>query len=314
MSIKYDHFIIAWSDKMRLVCLLIIAVISMMLCPSIPRCQEPGATSSLSITFGSYGVGRIYAPVRFGEVNRLMRIDTGASTSHIKLAPWNKKLPSLGQRHTLTVTGNKSLCDKVRFHDVEIIGHESQKVRKENYQLLRCLTSNGDDLLGIDFFQGEYFTLNFKDKQINFINNLDQTLQSTPFRKITGADGLLGVDIKIGSSASVGLFDSGAEISAVDQRFVAQNKSSFVLVRNTGMATEASGKQWPTKLYQIKSLDIGRGQVVRDIYAIVYDFGVLHEAFGRETSFILGFNFISKFNWMIDLRSSQDPRWTARLR
>ena len=314
MSIKYDHFIIAWSDKMRLVCLLIIAVISMMLCPSIPRCQEPGATSSLSITFGSYGVGRIYAPVRFGEVNRLMRIDTGASTSHIKLAPWNKKLPSLGQRHTLTVTGNKSLCDKVRFHDVEIIGHENQKVRKENYQLLRCLTSNGDDLLGIDFFQGEYFTLNFKDKQINFINNLDQTLQSTPFRKITGADGLLGVDIKIGSSASVGLFDSGAEISAVDQRFVAQNKSSFVLVRNTGMATEASGKQWPTKLYQIKSLDIGRGQVVRDIYAIVYDFGVLHEAFGRETSFILGFNFISKFNWMIDLRSSQDPRWTARLR
>ena len=299
---------------MRLVCLLIIAVISMMLCPSIPRCQEPGATSSLSITFGSYGVGRIYAPVRFGEVNRLMRIDTGASTSHIKLAPWNKKLPSLGQRHTLTVTGNKSLCDKVKFHDAEIIAHGNQKVRKENYQLLRCLTSNGDDLLGIDFFQGEYFTLNFKDKQINFINNLDQTLQSTPFRKITGADGLLGVDIKIGSSASVGLFDSGAEISAVDQRFVAQNKSSFVLVRNTGMATEASGKQWPTKLYQIKSLDIGRGQVVRDIYAIVYDFGVLHEAFGRETSFILGFNFISKFNWMIDLRSSQDPRWTARLR
>jgi len=299
---------------MRLIWLLVITAISQIFCPSIPRCQEPGATTSLSIASGSYGVGRIYAPVRFGGVTRQMRLDTGASTSHIKLAPWNKKLPSLGQRHTLTVTGNKSLCDKVRFHDVEIIGHENQKVRKENYQLLRCLTSNGDDLLGIDFFQGEYFTLNFKDKQINFINNLDQTHQSTPFRKITGADGLLGVDIRIGASTSVGLFDSGAEISAVDQRFVAQNKSSFVLVRATGMATEASGKQWPTKLYKIKSLDIGGGQVVRDIYAIVYDFGVLRDAFGHETSFILGYNFISKFNWTIDLRSSQDPRWTARLR
>jgi len=299
---------------MRLIWLLVITAISQIFCPSIPQCQEPGATTSLSIASGSYGVGRIYAPVRFGEVTRQMRLDTGASTSHIKLAPWNKKLPSLGQRHTLTVTGNKSLCDKVRFHDVEIIGHENQKVRKENYQLLRCLNSNGDDLLGIDFFQGEYFTLNFKDKQINFINNLDQTHQSTPFRKITGADGLLGVDIRIGASTSVGLFDSGAEISAVDQRFVAQNKSSFVLVRATGMATEASGKQWPTKLYKIKSLDIGGGQVVRDIYAIVYDFGVLRDAFGHETSFILGYNFISKFNWTIDLRSSQDPRWTARLR
>ena len=65
-------------------------------------------------------------------------------------------------------------------------------------------------------------------------------------------------------------------------------------------------------MYMIKELDLGEGLVSRNVYAIAYDFGVLREALGRQTPFILGYNFVSALNWELDFASPASPTWSAR--
>ena len=116
---------------------------------------------------------------------------------------------------------------------------------------------------------------------------------------------LAGIELRAGNTATVGLFDTGAEICAVDQQFVDKHKKLFTPVKSKGKASEVGGKQFSHKMYMIKALDLGEGLVSRNVYAIAYDFGVLREALGRQTPFILGYNFVSATKLGIGFRISR---------
>jgi hypothetical protein len=132
-----------------------------------------------------------------------------------------------------------------------------------------------------------------------------------PFRLLGPDHRLVGVDLRAGDTSAVGLLDTGAEICAVDQQFVQRHKNFFTLVKNKGSATGVGGKKISSKIYKMKELDLGDGRVVRDLYALAYDFGPLRQILGPNAPFILGYNLVSKFNWELDFRTPNAPTWNA---
>ena len=268
----------------------------------------------LSLNEGDYGGGRIYAPVRFGSVAGKMRVDTGASTSRITFALWNKDFPVVGHTSSMGASGKLMHCDDVEARNVLLKAAQGDSIGRTKYTLSRCPSSDGDDLLGLDFFRGTRFQLDLAHREIVFPD------QKTPGGDLKqpfvtlGADRLVGVNVQIGGVATVGLFDSGAEISAVDLSFVKSHSDLFTPVKSHIKASEAGGGRWAPKLFKLKEISLGEGRVVKGIFVLAYDFGVLREALGAQTSVLLGYNFLSRFQWDLDFTTPDAPKWSARLR
>jgi hypothetical protein len=273
--------------------------------------QTAASTIPMTLTQSDYGGGRIYLSVRMGNAVGTMRLDTGASTSRITFAPWNKDFPTIGTSDSTGASGRTIRCDDVDVKVVELKASEGNNIARKNYQLARCPVGDGDDLLGLDFFRGARFSLDFAHREIIFSNEA-ATPRRRPFRLLGPEKRLVGIDLRAGRAGAVGLFDTGAEISAVDQRFVDAHKSLFALVKSKGKASEAGGKRFSPKIYRIKEIDLGDGRIARGVHAVVYDFGPLRNVLGPETPFILGFDLIGRFRWDLDLTQPDAPSWDAQ--
>jgi len=276
--------------------------------------QTSRSVVPMTLTQSDYGGGRIYLPMRFGNVMGMMRLDTGASTTRIALAPWNRELPAAGQSDSTGASGQTTRCDDVEVKNVALKAAQGNDIARAKYEIARCAANDGDDLLGLDFFKNSRFTLDFNHREMVFFGDPLGTGHARPFRPLGPDRRLVGVEMRVVNVATTGLFDTGAEICAVDQSFVRTHKKLFTLVKNKGRASEAGGKKFSSTIYRIKEIDLGDGRVARDIYALAYDFGPLREALGREAPFILGYNLLSRFTWELDFRKPDAPMWDARER
>ncbi len=276
--------------------------------------EEAPSTIPLTLVQSAHDGGRIYVPLRFGSVMGAMRLDTGASTTRIALASWNKDLPSLGQSQSTGASGNTGHCEDVEAKNVELKATQGNNIARAKYVVSRCSASDGADLLGVDFFKGARFTLDFQRHELVFFGDWDAARHPRPFRLLGPEQRLVGIDLVIGNTPAIGLFDTGAELSAVDQKFVESHKRLFTRVKTIGKASAVGGKSFSAKLYLVKKIDFGEGRILRGVYALVYDFGALREALGPQTPFILGYNFISRFTWELDFKSPNSPTWDAKPR
>lgn len=280
-------------------------------CPAIG--DEHSSMIPLSLNEGDYGGGRIYAPVRFGNVLGMMRLDTGASSSRIRFALWNKDFPVVGQTESLGASGRLMRCDDVEARGVLLKAARGGSIGREKYTLTRCPSNDGDDLLGLDFFRGTRFQLDLMRREIVFLDpKISEAEQRQPFVLLGTDRKLVGLNALVGNVPVVGLFDSGAELSAVDLTFVRSHGNLFAPVKHRLKASEAGGAKWAPKLYRLKEIDIGEGRIVRGIYVLAYDFGVLREALGAKTQMILGYNFLSHFLWDLDFTRPEAPRWQVK--
>lgn len=268
----------------------------------------------LNVTEDEYVGGRIYLQVRIGNVMGPMRLDTGASSTRLRRAPWNKDMPALGESVSTGASGATMECDEVEAPRVELIASEGNNVARTNYAITRCPADSGDDLLGLDFFKGARFSLDVDRRELVFFGAPPAAGGAKPLRRLGPDQRLVGVDLHFGKTALVGLFDSGAEVSAVDQRFIRKHKSLFTKVNAKARASGVAGAPIASKVYKIKSLDLGEGRVLRDIYAISYDFGGLRAALGRDVSFLIGCNVIRRLTWDFDFSAPQSPTWDAKLK
>lgn len=267
----------------------------------------------MTLTRGQYGGGRIYLPVRIANMLGAMRLDTGASTTRIRLAPWNKDLPVLGQSDSTGASGRTTRCETVSARNIELKASTGAGVARSAYELSRCLTGDGEDLLGLDFFKGAHFTLDFGRSDMVFSPPAPDA-RAKAFIPLGPEQRLVGVDLRLGDTSVVGLFDTGAEVCAVDRQFVDKHKKLFTPVKGKLKASEASGRSFSPKLYRIKEVDLGEGRILRGVYALVYDFGVLREALGSRAPLILGVNLLSAFNWELNFTSPAAAQWDARAR
>lgn len=278
----------------------------------LARAENGRSMIPLTLTRGEHGGGRVYVPARIGNVMGTMRLDTGASTTRVALAPWNKDWPIVAQSASTGASGRTAVCQDVEAGNVELKASEGANIARAKYIVTRCDASDGDDLLGLDFFKGARFTLDFQRSELVFFGPANPARRPKPFRPLGPDRRLVGLDARLGGAAMVALFDSGAELSAVDRQFVDRHKKLFTPVSGDAARTsEAGGGQFSHRTYKINALDLGDGRVLRGVYAIAYDFGALRAALGGRTPLILGYNVLSQYKWDLDFQSPA-PTWDAR--
>jgi hypothetical protein len=296
---------------MKLSTRLATALFILVIGASIALGEDSRSIIEMTVSPAPYDGGRVYLPVRFGNMLGNMRLDTGAATTKIALAPWNKDFRILGQSHSVGASGTATACEDVEAKSVELKAAQGNNIARANYIVTRC--PSGDDLLGLDFFRGARFSLDFERRTIEFVGGSQPANGSKPFQLLGPDRTLLGLELQAGSAKMFGLFDTGAELSAVDKLFFQKHKGLFTLVRKRG-AMDAGGRQLQSNIYRMKELDLGEGRVLQGPYVIVYDFGPFRTTIGRQTPFVLGYNVLSRFSWMIDLRSKTAPIFEATLK
>lgn len=304
-SLKLAHM----ANNMKLFALLFLFLIAA--AGEAPVLAEPGRSIvMMTEAHGPFGGGRAYVPVSFGGFLGLMRFDTGASTSRIALAPWNRDLPSIGKSQSLAASGQVSLCDDVEARNVELRASEGNNIGRAKYVVTRC--GAGNELLGLDFFRGTRLTLDFGVKEMIFFDTAASRSAPQPFELLGPDRRLLGAPLQLGATPILGLFDTGAELCAIDRSFVQAHRNLFTFVRYRLRADGAGGGAFSPDLYRIKKLDLGGGLVFRDIYVLVYDFGKMRQALGARTPMILGYNLLRKLRWDLDFTVAGAPTWAAR--
>jgi hypothetical protein len=277
------------------------------------RAESTTSTIPLSLTQSDWGGGRIFVTARFGSIQGPMRLDTGASTTRMMLAPWNKDWPALGRSASTGSSGKTIACDDVEAQNVLLPAEQGDDVGRAKLLVTRCAAGEGD-LLGLNFFRGARFSLDFETRALTFFPPAQPNARPRPFRRLTPEQSLVGIDLRLGRAAAIGFLDTGAELSAVDRVFVATHMPLFTLLKRRVGASGASGGNFSPDLYRIKAIDLGDGLVLRDVYALVYDFGVLRTVLGRGAPVILGYNFVSRLRWDLDFSSPVAPTWNARPR
>jgi len=275
------------------------------------KAQNAPSTIPLTLNESNWGGGRIFVTARFGTIQGPMRLDTGASTTRVMLQPWNKDWPVLGRSTSVGSSGRAISCDDVEAQNVLLPAAQGNDVGRATLLVTRCAAGEGD-LLGLNFFKGTRVSLDFGKRELTFFPPAPPSAK--PFRRLTPENSLVGLDLRLGKEATVGFLDSGAELCAVDSAFVARHMPLFTFVRRRLAASGASGGNFSPDLYKIKSIELGDGLVLHDLYALVYDFGALRNALGRGTSVILGYNFITRLRWDLDFTSPEAPTWSARLK
>ena len=269
---------------MRIFRLLALSLTGLLLAATGAGAQNSRSVVTMTLTQADYGGGRIYLPMRFGNAMGTMRLDTGASTTRIALAPWNKDLPAIGQSDSTGASGRTTRCDDVEASSVALKAAQGADIARAKYEVTRCAASDGDDLLGLDFFKGARFTLDFERREMVFFGEPLATGHARPFLRLGPEKRLVGVELRAGNATAVGLFDTGAEICAVDLAFLRAHKNLFAPAKaktQTTQASEVGGKKFSSKIYKIKEIDLGDGRMARDVYALAYDFGPLRDALGR---------------------------------
>lgn len=297
---------------MRVFPALAFALLALLAPPTGAGAQTARSVVAMTLTQSDYGGGRIYLPMRFGNVVGTMRLDTGASTTRIALAPWNQDLPAIGASVSTGASGQSTRCDDIVATNVALKAAQGNDIARAKYGVTRCAANDGDDLLGLDFFRNARFTLDFDRREMVFFGESLVGGHATPLRLLGPERKLVGIDLRIGATSAAGLLDTGAEICAVDLPFVLKHRKLFAPVKNKAKASEASGRKFASRLFKIKALDLGGGRVARDVYALAYDFGVLRQALGPGAPFIIGYNALSRFNWELDFRDPSAPTWDAR--
>jgi hypothetical protein len=285
----------------------------MLVAPLPAEAQNAPSTIPLTLYESDWGGGRIFVTARFGAAQGPMRLDTGASTTRVMLAPWNKDWPALGRSASTGSSGKTISCDDVEAQSVVLPALQGNDVGRARLLVTRCAAGEGD-LLGLNFFKGSRFSLDFEKRELTFFPPAQTNAKPKPFHRLTPQQSLVGIDLRLGKSPAIGFFDTGAELCAVNRAFVATHMPLFTLVRRRVGASGASGGNFSPDLYKIKLIDLGDGLVLRDVYALVYDFGALRDALGRGTPLILGYNLVSRLHWDLDFSSPDAPTWSARPR
>lgn len=273
--------------------------------------QEPTSTINIVTHHSLYGGGRIYAPIRIDNYKGFMRLDTGASTSRFHKSAWNKKFIITNTAHSISATAVVAKCEEVVVPNLSIIAQSGNAIGRVNYFATRCPISSGDDLLGIDFLKGSEFTIDLKANQLRFFEPIPREGKTHLLRALGRDKDLIGIEIDIGELSTYGLLDTGAEITAVDSVYFNAHPELFESVKSRISMRGVNGKTITSRLCKIKSIFLGEGFFIKNLYAIVYDFGALRYEIGDNIPFILGYNFFDKYKWHFNFKKNITPTWNV---
>lgn len=241
---------------------------------------------------------RFDVAVEVDGVPKIFQLDTGANTSLMPRNAFTSAYPSVEKKKSSGASGVTFECDVIQTGLLKL-----NEVLLKNVKIQRCDLGDIDfNNLGLNAFDGRIVELILATKQITIGEAPTTSWQPKPLERLS--KGHLLIPVTVGSLSLKSIYDTGAQISAVDLAFVKLHPEIFTFER-TVQSSDVHGLPVELELYRMKSLTVG-SLSSGPLLVGAFDFGeALRNYFGNETPIILGTNLIVNANWLIDLKNNQ---------
>jgi hypothetical protein len=259
------------------------------------------ANFAFTSTPGYLGGGETLLTCEFAEYSGPCKVDTGLNFTTIPLLENTSSLKSIKKITHTSASGSAIDCDLI---DVSELFFSGQSVAK-NLRWVRCtLEAWAKPILGLDVLAQKYLYLNYSRQSLSFERPTD-LIADKNFARGPNDHIILNVGFK-GGALSKAMFDTGASITAVSQKFYEANPHLFTVVGE--LATkDTHGKMIGNQLAILNWIDVGSRRFAAE-YVTIMDFGSLQDFLGDDVDFVLGFSVISRANWFFDF---ENDLWTV---
>lgn len=219
------------------------------------------------------------------------QLDTGANKTYFAYSPDLIRYPVIGQAHTTSAAGITLVEEKMRLPSFRI-----GDFKKNNFEVIRY--KEGVSLknrLGTDALPNKLY-FDFKNKKIKFDCSSAKSILKN--KLIVYNDSQIGMEVKFGKETVEAVWDTGAELSVIDQDFVSKNSKLFQHLQTITNGLDATGNTVKLDLYNFDGLEV-EGKILHGTIMSM-DFKLLREKIGKNVKMILGTNLIRNNNWCFD--------------
>lgn len=256
----------------------------------------------LIVTSGDMGSYTIEIDAAVDGQWRRFQLDTGANSTIVTADEQTFSYPSTEKAMHRGAAGVAVECEVIRPDELRVAS--LQVVRPA---ISRCDHGfTGFNNMGLEVIAGQIVELNFQHSimQFHVTSPEDQNWRALKRH----ANGHLGILVQAGGVERGAIFDTGAQLSAVDKEFVLAHPEMFTPLPSQTPVSNITGKPVAADFYELNEIAI-EGLKVKKLVVIAFDFGPdLRQYFGSDTPFILGTNVIVKANWILDLKAN---RWAV---
>jgi predicted aspartyl protease len=215
-------------------------------------------------------------------------LDTGAVSSSIEVNDWTKKYNAISANESGAAGGTVRQSDVIKVGTIKIGCHEL---------IGRNLSRGGRSLLGTDLLP-KIFEIDYQSNSINYLTNFGGT--KLDLRRLK--TGHFAIPLKVGHTSVFALFDTGADSTILDERFINEHTELFDHVRaETG--TDAHGNKIQSDVFSSELVEAGN-LALNAVEFATFEFGAHMRKSMEGIPIILGNNVIEKAKWQFDLNNN----------
>lgn len=251
--------------------------------------------TNLKIVLGDLGSGKIYIDTKWDGIDDLCLIDTGASynnTTHMHFAAY----PAID---TFNVSG--AALKPITLDVIEVACIQIDSTNLIKTKAGRSIQGTlPESVIGASFFKNKCFEFTFSSAiaQLKFVSSFARL--SHPVVSLEKE--LFATSVQLNDIALLGVWDTGAELSCIDEDFVKRNSTHFAFIQSIENGKDSTGNDVVMNLYRAEQIEIG-GSFFQKVDFIGLNFEVLHKYIHPHLTVIVGYNLISKADWKFDLKN-----------
>jgi hypothetical protein len=267
-----------------------------------PGFLSAGDAEPLHIISGPFGSGQASTFCKFDGVRVDCFLDTGSAMTLLVNSDKLSNHTNTGIFRFKGATGIPQEGETIHIHSALIDGVEFYNLKIGRIPRDTQIRS----ALGIDLLSRRPFSLTFRFKPSL---HLDPKAPRKLFSTLeVGSHHLFTVPLAIGKVDSRAMWDSGAGITVVDEKFIQSHPENFKATDDFETATDGTGKSIPVKAFRAKVIKIGH-RTFRNSRVIATDLSVLRANGNPPVQAVIGFNLIRKCDWYFDAKQT---KWSVR--
>jgi len=222
-------------------------------------------------------------------------LDTGAGSTSMVWDNYTSQFKSTGVRQTSGALAKHS-NDMILIPQIRV-----GAISKSNLIVSRApKESKGkNNLLGMNFLKTHAFHFIFEKKRVEIFDPSASKVDFKFHELVLGEryHPYVGLTYKDGIEAT-GVWDTGAGMTVFDIAFVKKHPHLFKKI-GVSTGTDSSGTSLETPMYLMESFELG-GFLFPASKVAVVDLSVPNSTIQTPMEFILGYNVLSKANWIFD--------------
>ncbi len=239
------------------------------------------------------GSGRFFVEGSIDGHQATFHLDTGSVFTSVERTDQTEPYPVTGSRTSTGAAGVPREDELITIGQL-LLG---ERVLSD-HQVVRCPAGPEHcNRVGMDALGADRLMFDFPSGRMAFDPDLAPETTGFPLRRLVG--GIPGVEASIKEAAVEAAWDTGAELTTVDEQFVERNPDCFDFIQSIEGA-DSTGTPISFGLYQMKEIRIG-DRVFADAHAIAMDFSALRGRF-EGLELVVGFNLMRGHTWHFDLQ------------